>query len=103
MQIEQPLGDIVEPVLFVIPKRIDGPECPGLVVAELEALELARLVYRGLKPYAAAGLLVEDFGSSLDQGSLEQHLKCVLEVKQDDGGSTILLNAVESGHGGSNG
>jgi hypothetical protein len=70
MEVEQALGDVVEPVLLVVPKGVDGPQRPGLVLGQLEARKLTGLVDRRLEPDAAARLLVEDLCSPLKERGL---------------------------------
>ena len=79
-------------------KGVDGPERPGLVLGKLEARKLTGLVDRCVESNAAAGLLVEDLRFTLDERSLEEHLERVLKVEKHDGGSAVVVRAVEGGH-----
>ncbi len=36
VEVEQALGDVVEPMLLVVPEGVDGPQRPGLVLGQLE-------------------------------------------------------------------
>src|SRR5699024_1242020 len=89
--------------LLVVPEGVNGPERPGLVVGQLETRKLTGLVDPRLKPDAAAGCLVEDFGSALEERGLEEHLERVLKVEEHDGRSAVVVRAIESGHRGSHG
>jgi hypothetical protein len=70
VEVGQALGDVVEPVLFVIPEGVDGPQRAGLVLGHLEARNLTGLVDCRLEPDAAARLLSKTFAPSWTSAAL---------------------------------
>ncbi len=76
VRIQQPLRDVVVPVLLVISKGVNGPKRARLLPRQLHVFRAQ--VDALLEADGVPELPVEDRNPSLDQGRLQEHLERML-------------------------